>query len=857
MIRTSRAFSLSTRLTITYTFLIVLVAGTLTLSLYLQLRKAQREAIRERLDNIVSLAAPQIDGDFHSLIVSAADTESSYYHIIQDSLRKIQATSASIKHMYTLRRQQDGSLVFVVDLAHAASPQPAFAPGERLSVEQTSPLLLSLAGTLNETVVEDQLQRNAGGEIILHGYGPIYDQSGRLDGVLVIELDASDVIASETQARDVALTTFFITLPLVLLLGFWIVGRLMAPVKELVRGADCIGQGHLDERVQVRGKDELGILATTFNAMADSLQARIAAEQYAKQELVRSNQKLEEYSETLELKVEQRTAELARAMQESQDARTAAEEANLAKSQFLANMSHELRTPLNAIIGYSEMLQEEAIDLDYADSIPDLKKIHTAGKHLLELINDILDLSKIEAGKMSLYLETIDIALLLDSVVTTIQPMIEKKNNSLHVQTNSTLSTLYADQTKVRQILFNLLSNASKFTEQGQISLKVESVSVQAHQSPDMAEHMLPPGEWLVFEINDTGIGMNAEQMVGLFQAFMQADPSTTRKYGGTGLGLAISKRFCRMMGGDIAVKSVVGEGTTFTVHLPTVVKPQLQEKIAGEEDHWKKKHEQRTTADQPASATVLVIDDDPVVRELIARWLFRDGLCIETASSGSEGLAQAKALHPDAIILDVMMPGMDGWSVLTAIKSDPTIADIPVIMMTIVDEKEMGFSLGATDYLTKPINPHRLLSIVRNYQQKSCTDDEAEAENRHILVVEDDEVTREMLRRILVKDGWNVKEAANGRLALDSIAEKHPDLILLDLMMPEMGGFQVISKLRTTPGWQAIPVIVVTAMELTEDEKAFLNGSVAQILQKAAYSRDELLREVHQQVLECLGERV
>jgi hypothetical protein len=311
------------------------------------------------------------------------------------------------------------------------------------------------------------------------------------------------------------------------------------------------------------------------------------------------------------------------------------------------------------------------------------------------------------------------------------------------------------------------------------------------------------------------------------------------------------------MMGGDIAVKSVVGEGTTFTVHLPTVVKPQLQEKIAGEEDHWKKKHEQRTTADQPASATVLVIDDDPVVRELIARWLFRDGLCIETASSGSEGLAQAKALHPDAIILDVMMPGMDGWSVLTAIKSDPTIADIPVIMMTIVDEKEMGFSLGATDYLTKPINPHRLLSIVRNYQQKSCTDDEAEAEDRHILVVEDDEVTREMLRRILVKDGWNVKEAANGRLALDSIAEKHPDLILLDLMMPEMGGFQVISKLRTTPGWQAIPVIVVTAMELTEDEKAFLNGSVAQILQKAAYSRDELLREVHQQVLECLGERV
>jgi len=310
-------------------------------------------------------------------------------------------------------------------------------------------------------------------------------------------------------------------------------------------------------------------------------------------------------------------------------------------------------------------------------------------------------------------------------------------------------------------------------------------------------------------------------------------------------------------MGGDIAVKSVVGKGTTFTVHLPTVVKPQLQEKLAGEEDHWKKKHEQRDTGDKPATATVLVIDDDPVVRELIARWLFRDGLCIETASSGSEGLVQAKALHPDAIILDVMMPGMDGWSVLTAIKSDPTIADIPVIMMTIVDEKEMGFSLGATDYLTKPINPHRLLSIVRNYQQKPCAEHEAETADGHILVVEDDEVTREMLRRILVKDGWNVKEAANGRLALDCIAEKHPDLILLDLMMPEMGGFQVISKLRTTPEWQAIPVIVVTAMELTEDEKAFLNGSVAQILQKAAYSRDELLREVHQQVLECLGERV
>jgi signal transduction histidine kinase/CheY-like chemotaxis protein len=489
------------------------------------------------------------------------------------------------------------------------------------------------------------------------------------------------------------------------------------------------------------------------------------------------------------------------------------------KSQFLANMSHELRTPLNAIIGYSEMLQEEAEDLGQEGFLPDLNNIHVAGKHLLSLINDILDLSKIEAGKMDLFLESFDIAKVVADVATTIQPLVAKNANALHVDCGDDLGAMRADLVKVRQALFNLLSNACKFTERGAITLTV---------SGETADRV----SWIIFRVNDTGIGMTPEQMGKLFQAFSQADASTTRQFGGTGLGLAISRKFCQMMGGDITVESTFGKGSTFTIRLPV----RAADAEAGAEAPTEKRPVSATAVAETAP-TVLVIDDDLTVHDLMRRFLSKEGLRMVAAADGKEGLRLAKELRPDAITLDVLMPGMDGWAVLAALKADPALANIPVIMITIADEKQVGYSLGVTDYLTKPVDWKRLTSILRQYQR-------ADAACR-VLLVEDDAHTRKMFRSRLEKQGWPVTEAENGRVALEHMAESLPDLILLDLMMPEMDGFQFLDHVRAREGWRSIPIIIVTAKDLTEDDRQRLNGYVEGILEKGAHNPEDLLREI------------
>jgi CheY-like chemotaxis protein len=412
-------------------------------------------------------------------------------------------------------------------------------------------------------------------------------------------------------------------------------------------------------------------------------------------------------------------------------------------------------------------------------------------------------------------------------VRATIHPLIEKNGNVLELDCPADVNGMHADVTRVRQILFNLLSNASKFTEGGTVRLEV--------RREDASD-----GDTIVFRVTDTGIGMTDDQLGKLFQAFSQADVSTSRKYGGTGLGLVICRRFAQMMGGDVSVASTYGQGSVFTVHLPARVKRPVKEATIAPTSAAAlglalSAPIPSADAGTATRGTVLVIDDDPDACELMSRSLSKEGFHVLTATEGVEGLRLAREASPHVITLDVLMPGMDGWSVLRALKADPRLSTIPVIMITMADDRSTGYALGASDYLTKPIDRERLAASVQRYRHGSQT----------VLVVEDDADTREMMVRTLANDGWTTHEAANGRVALERVRQAVPDLILLDLMMPEMDGFEFISHLRENEAWAAIPVVVLTAKDITPEDHLRLQGNVRKVFRKASFSRDELIEEI------------
>jgi signal transduction histidine kinase/CheY-like chemotaxis protein len=491
-------------------------------------------------------------------------------------------------------------------------------------------------------------------------------------------------------------------------------------------------------------------------------------------------------------------------------ARDAADEANRTKSSFLANMSHELRTPLNAIIGLTDMLVGNAARFGTEKALEPLRRVHRAGTHLLALINQVLDLSKIEAGKLELNLESVSIPPLIEEVIGTARPLAEQNKNRLSVECPGDFPPIEADAMRVRQILLNLLSNACKFTKDGSIILRVGPV---AHQGQDC----------IAFAVADSGIGMTPEQLGRLFEEFSQGDATTARQYGGTGLGLAITRRLCQMMGGDISVTSEVGKGTTFTVRLPVAAAVVVARDQPSE-----------TGTDVPSGDCVLVIDDDATARDLIADYLRQAGFAVITAAGGAEGLKRAKDHHPIAITLDVVMPDIDGWTVLAALRGDPQLADIPVVMATIVDERRQGMTLGAVGYLTKPIDGDKLVKIIRRYGAPSGP--------TRVLVVEDDATQRERVRSLLEPPQWLVTEAENGRVALERLNDTVPDVMILDLLMPEMDGFQLVAALQQHPQWQRIPVVVVTALDLSAQDRARLNSGVETVLLKEAFKPSDLI---------------
>ena len=499
-------------------------------------------------------------------------------------------------------------------------------------------------------------------------------------------------------------------------------------------------------------------------------------------------------------------------------ARDQALEASRAKSAFVANMSHELRTPLNAVIGYSELIAEDAEVLGRAGEqiSTDVARIHSAARHLLGLINDVLDLSKIEAGRMELHIERTRLAELVEVVVSTVAPLAQKGENQLELSFTATSEYFWCDSTRVRQILFNLLSNACKFTSGGTVRL-------------DVRDHEREGASGIEFVVSDTGDGIPEERISQLFDAFTQVDDSTTRRHGGTGLGLTLTRHFARMMGGVVSVESEVGVGSTFSVWIPSSTSgapvPTIDDSSLGH------------PYDPRGRKRVLVVDDDPAVHDVMRRMLAREDYVVLSAYDGATALAMAGDHHPDVIALDVMMPQMDGWTVLTRLKSDDSTQQIPVVMISMVSERAMGFSLGASEFIVKPIDRARLIGVLNELA--------GSRRDLRVLVVEDEPDARSLIVRHVTSEGWECEQAENGRVALEKLQSFVPDVILLDLMMPEVDGFELLEALRNRPEFDRTEVVVLTAMDLLESDYERLSARVSRVLQKGAQPFESVIAHI------------
>jgi signal transduction histidine kinase len=578
--------------------------------------------------------------------------------------------------------------------------------------------------------------------------------------------------------------------------------QLINRIKSYVRfiEQDCQHKQELESKVAERTAE----LLKARNELEYRVTERTAALLEAKNQAQQSQQMAENAKS--QAQQSQQMAEDAKS--QAEQAQQFAEQANLSKSQFLANMSHELRTPLNAIIGYSEMLQEDAEDSGEEGLITDLQKIQAAGKHLLEIVNDVLDISKIEAGKMDLCLETFNVAAIVDEVTSTVRPAIENQENSLQVVIDDNLAEMHTDITKLHQMLLNLLSNAAKFTKKGTIQLDVKH-----------------DGDWINFCVTDNGIGMTHEQQQKLFKPFTQADSSTTRRYGGTGLGLAITKQFAQMVGGTVWVESEFGYGSTFMLSLPVQAKATPTEKHSLETDSSPSKKE----------GIILIVDDDPMVCKLLEFDLSDLGYAVAVAANGYQGIELAHKLRPDCIILDINMPEKNGWQVLATLKHDSLLYHIPIIMTSMDVDKPEACAKGAIDCIDKKVIHSQLAAMLEEYEIGNSS-------KELVMITDDDAMIRKTMTVILEKQDWKVFQAENGQVALEQLDNKKPAVILLDLGMPVMNGFEFLERLQRHEKWHSIPVVVLTSKNLTVKERVYLNQHVESIFPKKLNNSNALV---------------
>jgi signal transduction histidine kinase/DNA-binding response OmpR family regulator len=560
----------------------------------------------------------------------------------------------------------------------------------------------------------------------------------------------------EARLNDVALYVFAISVIIALVLTVHLIRYTRRSLNNLSQGTHEWSEGNLSHRVKVTGKDELAELGRAFNKMANNLDA---------------------------------------AMREAHAERQRANKANKAKSGFLANMSHELRTPMNAIIGYSEMLLEEIEEegsLSAEDAQADLAKIQAAGKHLLELINEILDLSKIESGKMGIFYEEVDLAKLVHDVGATIQPLVDKFNNQLDLRVDISDGVIETDVTKFRQILMNLLSNAAKFTRDGKITVTARRFAEKGVDT-------------ISVEVKDTGIGMTPDQLAKVFEEFTQADESTTRQFGGTGLGLSICRSFAKLMKGRIDVESEPRKGTIFTFVVPAR-KPEARP--AGEAEAASHAVEAFEGA---GLATILVIDDDPDSLELTERILNKRGYSVLTATSGDAGIDKAREKTPDLIVLDVIMPGMDGWQVLEKLKQDDNTRGIPIIMQSMLSERELGLAKGADDYLTKPVDKAQLTGAVRKLLPGVNAD-------QGLLVVEEGSVVSDLISVRASEEKWELKTTDDLDQARQWLSERSFGIVLIGKHSDTEALAELMEQVANLPEPSRTPILLLSSIENLEE---------------------------------------
>ena len=658
---------------------------------------------------------------------------------------------------------------------------------------ETGRLALQLAASLATNVlVATNTYHLIGDEQILHTVAPVLFKEDRLGGVQIIF-----ALAATRAAIHKALFTGAGLALIIIIAGsglaFLFGQRALTPIQEMAVATSKIAGGDLSQRVKVDRRDEIGLLAGSFNHMAESLA---------------------EMTHGLEEKVEQRTEELRRVNLELQ-------RATQHKSEFVANMSHELRTPLNAVIGFSEVLLERMFGPLNAKQEEYITDVLTSGRHLLSLINDILDLSKIEAGKMELERSIFDLRQVIENSLVIVKERALLHGIQLSVEIGDGVGLIEADERRVKQILFNLLSNSVKFTpDKGRVGIRARGL-----------EGAVEVAVW------DTGVGIAAEDRPKLFAEFQQLESGLTNKPEGTGLGLNLTKRFIELHGGHISVESAPGKGSIFTFDLPVtpaigqLTLPVIPATVA-------MKSPVAGSAPRPR---ILVIEDDPKAADILRIYLNEAGYGVMLAADGAEGLQKIRQERPAAIILDVLLPKVDGWAFLKQLKADADTKNLPVIMASVVDQKSRGFALGAADYLVKPVRKEELLEKLGGLHLSGATGP------KKILAIDDDPKTVELLGAMLEAEGFQVLKAYDGEAGLELAQSEQPDLIILDLLMPGTNGFDVLDRLQSSSQTSHLPVVLFTIKQLTAEEKQRIRGRVNAVAPKQASTKENLVGIVNQ----------